>query len=434
MAFPTKKPLNTIDTPIYPDIRRAPPRFVSARKHWTVDAGETLLGADSDQSTAMNSGAVLAMSRSANQTMYGQSSHRTTVNSNFRPPEENVYLDHGPLTRIPVRVLRSVTGRVNPGTTSDAGTSGFQAQNSRADDIPGALTDRVQLGRLRVNPDCVGTVDPGLDRVGGRLEPTLSAKLPSVSADSGITTAFSTLMDLFTPVRDGPLRDAKRVHAHKQQGTAGLATDVRLDAPDMRASERFRLGSDASAVAPAAGLTTNPEAVTFLDDHLSTEARARQKLSRSARGERAVLSTNPGGWITVDGPSGLENRSRSTVDIATNAFIANPSAPIFLDGANDSSRGDRALDSRTIRAPPLAVANPGTIEGGYTTSGHNQHQNHRLALAHNGPRVAYAIPGELPAGHDASNFATVRHHVRQPLQPVKGYGMVSQTGANFVPS
>ena len=37
-----KKPLNMLQGPVYPDIRKAPPRFVWSRKHWNVDTGQTL--------------------------------------------------------------------------------------------------------------------------------------------------------------------------------------------------------------------------------------------------------------------------------------------------------------------------------------------------------------------------------------------------------
>ena len=32
-----KKPLNMIENPVYPDIKKGPPRFVWSRKHWNVD-------------------------------------------------------------------------------------------------------------------------------------------------------------------------------------------------------------------------------------------------------------------------------------------------------------------------------------------------------------------------------------------------------------
>ena len=79
-----KKPLNMLEGPVYPDIRRKLPDFKWTRKHWTVDAGATMKGVE--PMTQMYENAVLTQARDYNQTIYGKSSHREIVNAEFRPP------------------------------------------------------------------------------------------------------------------------------------------------------------------------------------------------------------------------------------------------------------------------------------------------------------------------------------------------------------
>ena len=69
-----KKPLNIIEGPMFPDIKETLPRFVDAKKHWTVDTGATIL--DTGHLDQTLNGAILAQSRSYNQTVYGQSSQK----------------------------------------------------------------------------------------------------------------------------------------------------------------------------------------------------------------------------------------------------------------------------------------------------------------------------------------------------------------------
>lgn len=173
-----KKPLNMLENPIYPDIKKGPPRFVCSRKHWDVDTGATLM--NTEPYTQFYENAVLSQSRDYNKTVYGQSSHKDIVNAVFRPPLLDPYEDIHPLTRIPA-TTQAIIPHINPSTAGhDAGTSSYTAKNQRPSDIEGALTDRIKAGEWR--PTFFAPVENPRDN---SVLPDLEAKLPSASVHAG---------------------------------------------------------------------------------------------------------------------------------------------------------------------------------------------------------------------------------------------------------
>ncbi len=204
MAGRMKKPLNVIEAPIYPDIRKMPPRFVWSRKHWNVDAGATLR--DLEHNTQAFSHAVLAQSRDYNKTIYGQSSHRDVVNKAFRPPLRTVE-DFEPLSRL----RRKLTvPRINP-------NADFGAQNDGLTNIDAHLTDRVQEGLWRPTFFC--KIERPEDN---SVLPDLELTLPMHTADAGMNT----------PVQiDAPLPDISLDYNQIDPALfSGLNVPVRLDA------------------------------------------------------------------------------------------------------------------------------------------------------------------------------------------------------------
>jgi len=141
-----KKPLNMLEQPVYPDIKQAPPEFKWSKKHWVVDAGQTIL--DTEANTQLYEHAVLAQSRDHGRDRYGHSSYQEKIDA-FRPPLENSYEHHGPLNRLPTKV-HSIQPRINPGTAHGGhGTSGFVVQNQTVSDINKHLTDRITTNSWR---------------------------------------------------------------------------------------------------------------------------------------------------------------------------------------------------------------------------------------------------------------------------------------------
>jgi len=169
-----KKPLNIVEGPMFPDIKQALPRFVDAGKHWTVDTGATVL--DTGHLDQTLNGAILAQSRSYNQSIYGQSSSKDVVNKNFRPPllSQDDFL---PLSRQPRKI---VVPRINPSGVADS----YFTQNNRPGEIDSFLTDRVKAGEWR--PTFFAPITFPNDS--NALVPDLELTLPHYAAPSGVNT------------------------------------------------------------------------------------------------------------------------------------------------------------------------------------------------------------------------------------------------------
>ncbi|HMP29274.1 MAG TPA: hypothetical protein PKD85_06725 [Saprospiraceae bacterium] len=178
-----KKPLNQLDNPIYPDIKKGPPRFKWTRKHWTVDEGRTQMQVE--HIPQIQEAAVLAQSRDYNkQHAYGNFPKYTTfVNKEFRPPliERDDLL---PLSRVPRPVI---IPRSNPGTAF-AGGSAFAEQNMGLSQTESYLTDRVKAGEIR--PTFFAPISMPEDN---SILPDLELTLPATSASAGYS--FPTAME-----------------------------------------------------------------------------------------------------------------------------------------------------------------------------------------------------------------------------------------------
>ncbi len=286
-----KKPQNVIEGPMYPDIKKGPPIFVDAKKHWQVDTGAVLR--ESEHYDQLLNDAVLAQSRDYNRTVYGISSHRDVVNKNFRPPLLTAE-DFEPLSRI----RRKLTiPRVNPGT--DTSTRGYLTQNSRPSNIGAHLTDRVKHGEWRPTFFC--PIDMPEDNA--RL-PVLKAPLPEYSTGAGMNTparldapqqAPVLLHEEFTPLLDAgatfPVHidgDVVRIAnlprtlpAHAAH--AGVNTPAALDAE----SHLTQLALAPSRPAYAAGAGMNTVAELSAVDPRATKLSFQTQLD-------PALFTNPG--------------------------------------------------------------------------------------------------------------------------------------------
>lgn len=171
-----KKPLNMLQAPVYPDIRKAPPRFVWSKKHWNVDTGQTLKQVE-DIPQFFDS-TVLFQSRDYNsQHAYGKyPTYTDVVNKAFRPP----LIDRDdilPLSRIP---RPPIVPRNNPGTAFGGGGV-YQAQNSTPPpELHKFITDRVKSASIRPT-----FFAPLYTPVDNSVLPDLELTLPSVSASAG---------------------------------------------------------------------------------------------------------------------------------------------------------------------------------------------------------------------------------------------------------
>jgi len=269
------KPLNMLEGPVYPDIKKGPPRFRSSGKHWTVKPSVLR---DTENMTQFYEPAVLVQARDYNTTVYGKSSHRDTVNGEFRPPLIDPIDDVFPLSRLP---RKPVVPRINPSTAGHSGTSGYTARNQRPSNIEAHITDRITSGNWRatfyapmetpadnsVLPD-LEMVLPSISASAGFIYPSIDAPASQVTldyerVDPGMDTGFSTQIRLDgdsgienlqldynrpqysasagmnTPVKiDAESRvdlDLKYVRP-QYSASAGMSTPVQIDAPDPRQS------------------------------------------------------------------------------------------------------------------------------------------------------------------------------------------------------
>lgn len=107
-AIAIRYPLNALDGPIYPDIKKDILRFQNSRRYWKVDAGIAVK--ETEKYPFFVESAIEFQSRDRNETMYGKSGHRTYVNEQVIYPLVSPWdlepLSHKPRSR--------VTPRMNP--------------------------------------------------------------------------------------------------------------------------------------------------------------------------------------------------------------------------------------------------------------------------------------------------------------------------------
>ena len=414
-----KKPLNAIENPVFPDIKKAPPRFVWSRKHWQVDPGAVLR--DTEPYVQFIEPAILAQSRDYNKTVYGQSSHKEIVNANFRPPLIRQYEDLEPLTRIPAKV-NPVLPHINPGTAGhDGGTSGYTAKNQRSNDIESALTDRIKSGEMR--PTFYAPMDVPIDN---SVLPDLEAKLPPISVHSGwqfpsYNTQEHPEIDLgeekiealpiqtgFTPsfTIDGP-HGFENYQAHENRptysATAGMNNPFEFNAPN--SSESLELYRNLPETSVDAGMNTPYQFNGEMPEIELFDNRPQVSVS-------AGMNTP----IEIDGeqysPELYYNRPQYSADAGMNTPIEiNAEAP------------DIELYEK-LGETPIYVINPGSEEGYKTEI--DMHADEVQFIQENRPNFSYVIPSEEPLFR-TRNVETQKPHFREKLQPVKSYGQVSQS-------
>ncbi len=214
--------MNMIDTPIYPDIRKGPPRFVWTKKHWKVDNGRTM--AEVEHIPQLQEAAVLYQSYDyGSQHAYGKMpSYTAVVNKEFRPPllgQEDLL----PLSRIPRPVI---IPRINPGGAHPSGNNVFAAQNIGIPGVEKYLTNRVKEGEMR--PGNIFAPLFGDHPIDNSVLPDLQMKLPPTSAGAGYK--FPTITRLESPEADTLTRGYAKIQPAQLSGE----TMITFDAPDAR--------------------------------------------------------------------------------------------------------------------------------------------------------------------------------------------------------
>ena len=136
-----KKPLNVIEQPVGIFIQKQRPIFKDSGKSQQVNVSTIMRNQETN--TQSYDHAVLAVSRSENQTRYGQRSYFGIVNKEFRPPLIDPEFDLMPLSRIP---RPRTMARTNPGSSIT-----YHTQNSSDLDVSSMIDDRRINASVRPN-------------------------------------------------------------------------------------------------------------------------------------------------------------------------------------------------------------------------------------------------------------------------------------------
>ena len=386
-----KKPMNMLENPVYPDIKKGPPRFVWSRKHWQVDEGATLR--DTEPFTQFIEPAVLAQSRDYNKTVYGQSSHRDIVNAEFRPPLLSYYEDIGPLTRVPA-TIHAIVPHINPSTAGhDGGTSGYESRNQRTSDVAGALTDRIKNKEWR--PTFYAPMDIPADN---SVLPDLEAKLPPISVHAG----WNIPIYIAPQPEEHDLGD-ERFTVPLQ---AGYRSQVQLDGPS--GYEGLELSDNRPAVSADAGQTTQLR----LDGPSGYEGTELSD-NRPSVSSSAGMNTP----VRLDAETQVEELMYNRPQVSAGAGM---NTPVRLDA---ETRVEELIEK--LGGTPVAVLNPGS-ETGYKSQV-EMYTDVDEHVRDNRPMYSYVVPKEVPA-YRTRNEQTHQPHFRERLQVPKAYGQISQTG------
>lgn len=161
-----KKPLNMMEQPQWPEIRKGPPRFVKVKRSSKVDVGAVSMDVDNYPETWGH--AVLTRSKNDNQTKYGKRpNHTLVVNKEFRPPPQDLE-DIMPISRTK---RPTVFGRINPG-------GGYvKAQNTSLSQVDGWLREDDRVSHGSIAP----TFESHISFFEPQREPVLSKVLPDYS-------------------------------------------------------------------------------------------------------------------------------------------------------------------------------------------------------------------------------------------------------------
>lgn len=287
-----KKPLNAPENPIYPDIRKGPPRFVNSGKYWTVDEGQTMK--DTENHSQFYEPYILVQSRAHASQAYGVSSHKDVVNDAFRPPLRT-FEDDMPLSRQPREPLFP---RMNAGT--DGTETGFLAQNTTPHNIPHHIEDKVGHGHLRPTFAC-----PFDTPVDNSTLPELYDARPLTSATTNGQAPFKTPGDEMGGTMIADLYPVMPSVGVKAPSTAPVRLDAYNSIQDIELFD----------TKPQTSGRTNPGAdVDFIDYRVPTP----QTIERPSYG---VKATSTPIYRTQNGNSSRTLKQRTTPGDAHNKLV-----------------------------------------------------------------------------------------------------------------
>lgn len=438
-----KKPLNMLENPVYPDIKKVIPETKWSRKYWQVDAGAVMR--DTEPLTNFLGDAVLYQSRDYNKNVYGQDSFKSTVNSEFRPPLIDPIEDIYPLSRMPTKI-HAIVPRINPATVSECGSNGYLAKNNYNDDIEKHITDRLKSGQTRSTFFC--NLEMPQDN---SVLPDLETVLPSVSVSSGG----------IYPTINGPDPNVKLDFRRLQpSGDSRKTTQVRIDGENSK--EFMRLDYNNPQVSGSAGTNnlilldgetmipeydyTNPQVSgsagtnnlilidgeTIIPDYeykrpqVSGSAGAESSFRANIVDESSVdelLYKQP----QVSGTAGMNTPFQADIETSVDDLTYNRpqisgtagmESHVYINGHNAMEN----LELETKVDVPVYVTNPGSDDGYRERIDYNNSQDY---IGENRPSYSYAVDKQYV--YKDRNEMSYQPHFQQPLQAQKAYGQISQS-------
>ena len=375
-----KKPLNMIETPIYPDIKKTLPRFRWSKKHWNVDVGSTLMETEAFPQLVQD--AVLIQSRDYNKFQYGVSSHKDVVNLNFRPPLLTME-DSMPLNRLP----RPITvPRINPATYDS-----YKAKNERANIIESSMTDREKVGTWR--PTFYAPIDFPTDN---SVLPDLEMKLPNVPASAGMVSPFTNEMSQqVSPVtleytKIGP------------DGEPGFNSPFVFDGHN--ALENIDLSSNTPYVSASSGVYTD---VTSNNAETPVGELFYKRPSVAASAGRTTTFTDFNSETPVD------DLSYNRPQVSASAGISNVERYTSLVDFDHNIQLDEKISQ------PHTVINPGPI--GFDGQDYTRTETQVVdsIVQQNRPSYSYTVPQNF--GYRDTNELSHKPHFQQRLQVTGDY-------------
>lgn len=358
-----KKPLNMIQSPVYADIRQAPPEFKWSKKHWDVDVGKVMM--ETEANTHLYDDAILARSYRDNIDKYGQSSHQEKITV-FRPPLQNTYEDHGPLNRLPVK-LHAITPHINPGTTnSSGGTSGYAENNMVQQEVSRYITDQIDHESWRQT--YYMPIDTSLQNA---VLPDLVINMPSYSTSAG----YEPIHKINAP----NLMDGQIIEHHNLPTISAHSGYTTSHTPGSRVGGNHQL----------------------------------ENLQLTSTKPSYSVSSGVSHFAKIDGEHQLNNMVLIN-NLPTTSVSSGYKAIHTIDGEHRLSE----LEFKSHINSKLSINNPGSDEGYQTRVDSYTSPDNYIKLKEN-PKVAVAA-------HQSFDYRNVNNMVtpqfRSKLEPAKSYG------------
>lgn len=401
-----KKPLNMLETPIYPDIKKTIPRFQWSGKHWNVDTAKVMLEQEGNEQLLADS--ILAQNRDYGRDQYGHSSYQEKITV-FRPPLISAYEDNMPLNRLPTKIY-AIQPRINPGTAHGQGGSAYEANNSSVPEISKYITDRIATNQWRETffAPMSGPED------GNTVQPDLVYTIPQHAVSSGYTTQVTK--DAYDP-RSDYVSDIEKLTT---SASAGYTSNY--DMPLSQQTTSSLPGGELLSNVPEYSTSAGYSAPYTVNGTIIENFELERKTPNYS------MSSGYAAPFSVDGEMNTEyelQRKTPATPVSSGYTSANT--------VNGETRLDELVFSSKLSAPNV-VANPGSETGFQTRLDSYTSPEQHMKLREN-PKVSASA--QHNSEYRELNSMTKNFHVRTKTEPVKFYGHGLDKGTiltNNVPS